>query len=80
MRFALLVTLALVIATGPAWARQCPRDMAKIDEALKTAQLSASEKSDVEKFRKEGEELHKAGNHAESEATLAKAKAILKIQ
>jgi hypothetical protein len=54
--------------------------MAKIDEALKTAQLSATEKADVEKFRKEGEELHKAGNHPDAEAALAKAKTILKVQ
>ncbi len=54
--------------------------MAKIDAAVKTAQLSAAQKTEVTKLRKEGEDLHKAGKHPESVATLAKAKAILKIQ
>jgi hypothetical protein len=54
--------------------------MAKIDAALKTANLSASDKAQVQKYRKEGEALHNAGKHPESEATLAKAKAILKVK
>lgn len=80
MKRTIIVTFALALGLVPALARQCPKDMAKIDEAMKTAQLSAADKADVEKYRKEGDELHKAGKHPESEAILAKAKDILKIQ
>jgi hypothetical protein len=52
--------------------------MAKID-----AELASSPPSDptvlaeVKKLRAEGEELHKAGDHAKSMETLAKAQALL---
>ena len=68
-----------MFATG-AFASRCPMEMTKIDAALKTAQLSADQKAEVEKLRKEGEELHNAGNHPASEAALDKAKDILKIK
>lgn len=80
MKIAALVVLALAFGTATAFARQCPQDMAKIDAALKTAQLSPADKAQVQQYRKEGEALHTAGKHPESEATLAKAKAILKVQ
>jgi hypothetical protein len=64
---------------GPAFARQCPQDMAAIDKALQTAQISASDKQKVMDLRKQGEELHKAGNHPESEKVLDQAKKMLKI-
>ena len=74
------VLLALTPAyVGPALARQCPQDMAAIDKALQTAQLSASDKQKVMDLRKQGEELHKAGNHPESERVLDQAKKMLKI-
>lgn len=80
MKIAALVVLALAFGTATAFARQCPQDMAKIDAALKTAQLSPSDKAQVQQYRKEGEALHNAGKHPESEATLARAKAILKVK
>jgi hypothetical protein len=64
---------------GPAFAHQCPQDMAAIDKAMQTAQLSASDKQKVMDLRKQGEELHKAGNHSESEKVLDQAKKMLKI-
>ncbi|MEH6368407.1 MULTISPECIES: hypothetical protein [Pseudomonas] len=75
-RFALLLTAALLSTS--AWANHCPADMAKID-----AELASSPPSDptvlaeVKKLRAEGEELHKAGDHAKSMETLAKAQALL---
>jgi hypothetical protein len=53
--------------------------MAAIDNALQTAQLSASEKQQVMDLRTRGEEAHKAGNHPESERLLDQAKRLLKI-
>jgi hypothetical protein len=80
MKTPALVILALAIGTTAAVARQCPQDMAKIDAAMKTAQLSPADKAQVQKLRQDGEALHKAGKHPESEATLAKAKAILNVK
>ena len=77
--FALLAALSLFSAT--ALARHCPSDMKKIDEALaKKPTLSDAQAADVKKWRAEGEELHKAGKHPESEATLAKAMEVLKVK
>ena len=69
-----------IAAAAPAFARRCPMEMAAIDKALQTAQLSAADKAKATDLRKKGEELHKAGNHPESEKTLDEAKKILKIQ
>jgi hypothetical protein len=76
-----LATLLTLTPTfvGPAFARHCPQDMAAIDKALQTALLSASDKQRVMDLRKQGEELHKAGNHPESEKVLERAKKMLKI-
>ena len=76
----ILLALALSLPAAPAFAFHCPKDMAKIDAAIKTANLSAANKAQVEKYRKDGEALHKAGQHQQSVDTLAKAMAILKIQ
>jgi hypothetical protein len=77
----ILAAAALAILAGPAFASSCPTQVKAIDAALaKKPQLTAQQAADVKKFRDQGEAEHKAGKHAESMATLAKAKAILKIQ
>lgn len=76
------IALALVLSfagLSPAFARRCPMEMAAIDKALQTAQLSAADRQRVMDLRQRGEEAHKAGNHPESERLLDQAKAILKI-
>lgn len=76
------ISLALVLsiaAAGPAFARRCPMEIAAIDKALPTAQISAAEKQRVMELRNQGDAAHKAGNHAESERLLDEAKRILKI-
>jgi len=77
-RLALLAALAIFAA--PAFASSCPRHMKAIDAALPNAKLSASQMSEVKKLRADGEALHKAGKHAESEAALKKAEGILGIK
>ena len=69
---------ALLMA-GAAFAFHCPKDMAAIDAAMKTAKLSSADKAKVQAYRKQGEALHKAGKHQEAVDTLAKAKEILGI-
>ncbi len=74
----LAVALTLV-AGGPALARRCPMEIAAIDRALPTAQLSAAERQRVMELRNQGDAAHKAGNHPESERLLDEAKRMLKI-
>src|SRR3712207_8311627 len=63
-----------IAAAASAFAGRCPMDMAAIDKALQTAQLSEADKAKVMEHRKKGEDAHKAGNHSESEKHLAEAK------
>lgn len=80
MKLKSLIVAGLLGLSGVAFANHCPADMAKIDAALaKNPQLSAAELAEVKKLRAEGETLHKAGKHPESEKTLAQAMKILKI-
>jgi len=72
-----LFAAILAVSTSPAFAFQCPGDMAKIDAALQTAQLSDADKAKVTELRAKGEELHSAGQHQESVDTLAEAMKIL---
>lgn len=72
--------LALMLSVAPAFAFQCPRDITKIDAAMKTAKLSNADKASATEYRNSGESLHKAGKHKESVDALAKAMAVLKIQ
>jgi hypothetical protein len=78
MKSTLALALFLTVAS-PAYAMHCPADMAKIDAALETAQLSDADLAKVKELRAKGEELHNAGNHQESVDTLAEAMAILGI-
>ena len=78
MRTILAAALALALAS-PAFAGRCPMEMAAIDAALQTAQLSEEDMARVRELRTQGEELHGAGDHAGSEAALDEAKAILGI-
>ncbi len=81
MKRMMMAVGALALLATPAFAGSCPAHMKAIDEALaKNPQITAAQSADVKKFRMQGEDEHKAGKHAESVATLAKAKTILKIQ
>jgi hypothetical protein len=72
---------AMIFASAAAFASHCPLEMKSIDEALaKKPKLSAAQMADVKKYRAEGEAQHKAGKHAESVATLAKAQKILGVK
>jgi hypothetical protein len=76
-RFMLAIALSLAAAT--AFAGNCPVQMKAIDAALPKAKLSSAQMTEVKKLRADGEKLHKDGKHAESMATLGKAKKLLGI-
>lgn len=61
------------VLVSPAFAFHCPADIAKIDAALPTADLTAEEKAAVMELRDQGESLHNSGQHQEAVDTLAKA-------
>ncbi|MEO3431282.1 hypothetical protein AAFN88_20670 [Pelagibius sp. CAU 1746] len=71
--------LSLAFA-APAFAFQCPTDIAKIDQALQAASLGDDQKAQVMELRNEGERLHQGGEHQASVDALAQAKEILGIQ
>jgi hypothetical protein len=76
-RIALFATLAFAVSA--AFAHNCPNEWKAIDAALPKAKLDAKQMAEVKKLRADGEQLHKAGKHSESMATLGKAKKMLKI-
>jgi hypothetical protein len=70
----------LALASTAALAGNCPADMRAIDAALPKAKLNVAQTAEVKKLRADGEQLHKAGKHAESMAALGKAKGILGLK
>jgi len=77
----LLLAAGLLAITAPALAFHCPADMKKIGAALEQGtSLSERQLAEVKALRAEGEEQHKAGRHAESVATLARAMEMLGIR
>jgi len=76
-RIALAAAFALFSAA--ALAHNCPNEWKAIDAALPKAKLDSKQMAEVKKLRAEGEQLHKAGKHSESMATLGKAKKMLGI-
>lgn len=79
-RATLLLTAMLLASSTPALAFHCPQDMAAIDAAMPSAQLSDVDREKVVALRKEGEQLHDAGKHADSIKVLGQAKKILGIK
>lgn len=81
MKRIFLATAFSLAMLSPAYAFQCPADIAAIDAALAgNTGLSDAERAKVQELRDEGEALHQAGKHGESVETLAQAKEILGIQ
>lgn len=76
-----ITAAVLALLASPAFAFQCPGDMAAIDAALEAGtDLSAEDMARVEELRMLGEEQHTAGDHDASVATLAEAKMLLGIE
>ncbi|WP_170553922.1 hypothetical protein [Ruegeria atlantica] len=74
----LTLAAAFCLLAAPAFAHQCPTDIAAIDAALAAGpDLSAEQIAQVEAWRDEGAAQHDAGDHDASVATLAQAKDLL---
>ena len=74
-----LIIAAIALATTSlAFAGSCPMQMKEIDAKMSSnPKLSAADMSKVKTLRADGEALHKAGKHAESEKALGDAKKLL---
>jgi hypothetical protein len=77
MKRLLIVAATAFALTSPAVAFQCPALMQQVDRALETSQASEEDKNRARALRESGEAAHAAGNHAQSEADLNEALAIL---
>ena len=75
----IIALVAMLLVSSLAAAHNCPNEMKAIDAALPKVKLDAKKSAEVKKLRAEGEQLHKAGKHSESMATLGKAKKMLGI-
>jgi hypothetical protein len=79
MRNLLIVAATAFALTGPALANQCPVLMQQVDAAMETATLSEEDKAKVMELRESGEAAHAAGDHAQAEADLNEALAIINM-
>ena len=69
--------IALVAFASPALASQCPALWQQINDKMVGVHLSEADQAKMAELRKQGDELHHAGKHAESEAALNEALALL---
>lgn len=74
MKQVLIAVIVMFGFAGPAWAAHCPKDAAKIEQAL-----SSASNAEAKALLDQGKALHSSGNHAESIAALHKAMEILGI-
>lgn len=69
-----------LLTAGGAMASQCPTKIEAIDAGLAgNTKMSQEQMDQTKALRDEGEQLHKAGKHAEALATLAKAEMMLSM-
>lgn len=80
MKKTILAAILSAMLATPAFAAHCPADMAKIDAALESTQLTGDDLAKVKELRAQGEDEHNAGNHSASVATLAQAMQMLGIE
>jgi hypothetical protein len=76
-----IVALGLTISLSTtAFAGQCQDDIAKIDAALASQELSKDQKAQLDDMRNQAVQLCGAGNETEGLDVTAEAKAMLNIQ
>jgi hypothetical protein len=68
MRIILIVLATLAGFAAPAWANQCPRNIAALDEQMQEhgSMLSPDKAAQIKGLRDKAERAHKAGNHDEA--------------
>jgi recombinational DNA repair ATPase RecF len=68
MRVILIAGAILAAFAAPAWANQCPRSIAALDEQMRQhgSMLSSDKAAQIKDLRNKAEQAHQAGNHGES--------------
>lgn len=77
---AVACAVALALASGPALAFHCPKDIAANREAIAAAEKAGKDPKKIAEAKKLNDEaltLHQAGKHQESIDTAAKVKGVL---
>lgn len=79
MRTILIVPMLLAALAAPAWANQCPRDIAALDDMLRQhgSMLSADQASQVKALRDKAERAHSSGDHDEAMQVVQQARAAM---
>lgn len=80
MKSVLLAAALAVLLAAPAFANQCQDDIAKIDAALLSKDISPDERAQLEDMRNQAVQLCGAGNIQEGLDVTSEAKALLNIQ
>jgi hypothetical protein len=77
---AIAFALALAVASGPALAFHCPKDIAANNEAIAAAEKAGTDSkkiAEAKKLNADALKLHQAGRHQDSIDTAAKVKGAL---
>jgi hypothetical protein len=80
MKIFILAAAFVSALSTAAFAGQCQDDIAKIDEALATQELTKDQKAQLDDMRNQAVQLCGAGNETEGLDVTAEAKAMLNIQ
>lgn len=77
MKRLILAAMMTAAFAVPAYAKQCPALMGKIDEAMKMATVDDATKTKVMELYETGKAAHGSGDHEASEKALNEALALL---
>ena len=80
MKTVFIATGFIASLASQAYAGQCQEDIAKIDTALASMELSPDERAQIEDMRNQAVQLCGAGNEQEGVDVLTEAKAMLSIE
>ena len=80
MKTLILAAAVLAAVSTQSFAGQCQDDIAKIDAALASQELTKDQKAQLDDMRNQAVQLCGAGNEAEGLDVTAEAKAMLNIQ
>jgi uncharacterized protein (UPF0264 family) len=76
-----LITAALLtLLACPAIAGECERDIAKVDQAIKSGEVKPEQKAQVKDMRDQAEQLCSGGNVQEGIDVLTEVKAMLNME
>ena len=70
MKKLMVMVVGMFLISSTAFAKMCPKLWAQFDTDVKTTKASAADVTKAKALRAEGEKLHKAGTHDQSEKAL----------